>query len=113
MVRGIAGLALASSLAALSGCSDLGKPALPVDLSARPSQVGIGTVVQFHNRSGTPLTVQVAFENRKRQQRKEGTLDLPAGGTVEIGWLEGWTFESGETVQLSHPKFASRSWTVP
>lgn len=89
------------------------KPALPVVVSYRPSLVGQGLVAIFSNQSGNRLTLTVTFEDRTGQQRKTGTIDLDPNGRTEIGWLEGWRFEPGETIKISHPNYRPMNLRVP
>ncbi len=53
------------------------------------------------------------FRNKEKNQQKAGMLDLEPNGTAEIGWLEGWKLESGETITVSHPDYSSFTVTVP
>lgn len=78
------------------------KPAVPVVVSYRPSLIGAGKVAIFSNQTGNRLTITVEFENKKKNQQKNGVLDLEPNGKAEIGWAEGWMFESGETITISH-----------
>ena len=100
----------------ISGCDDVGKalvPVVPVVVTTRESAVGAGRVAQFHNQTNTQLTVSVVFKNQKKDERKETSFNIPPNGTFEIGWLEGWALESGETITISHPSYRDKTWTVP
>lgn len=99
-------------LVVIAGCDDITKPALPVVVGVRESLVGVGLVAQFYNQTNTQLTVNVVFENKKKNQRKEGIINIPANSMVEIGWLEGWYFEPGETITISHPNYKTKTWII-
>ena len=89
------------------------KPAVPVVVSYRPSLIGAGKVAIFSNQTGNRLTITVEFKNKKKNQQKNGVLDLEPNGKTEIGWAEGWMFESGETITISHPDYSSKNFTIP
>lgn len=88
------------------------KPSVPVELTLRDSAWGEGMVARFHNQTNHQLTVTVVAENAMLHQRREWTLNLQPNATQEIGWLEGWKFESGERVTVSHSDYAQKSWTI-
>ena len=96
---------------AMLGCG-LREP-VPVVVTLRDSLVGEGRVAVFSNQTPNRLTVSLVLENRAKHDRKTGNLDLEPNGTAEIGWLEGWTFESGETIEISHPNYRSKALHVP
>ena len=95
------------------GCGDVSKPEVPVIVTYRESLLGQGLVLQLNNQTNTQLTVTLVVNNEEKNYRKEGAINIPPNGQVEIGWLEGWRFESGETVTISHPNFKSRTWRIP
>jgi hypothetical protein len=41
------------------------------------------------------------------------TLNIPPFGTKEDGWLEGWSYRSGETIDISHADYEPRHVVVP
>ena len=103
-------------LVVIAGCDitkEITKPDMPVVVTKRESFLGQGLVAQFNNQTSSQLTVNLVFENKKRNQRKEGSINIPANEMVEIGWLEGWTFEPGETVTISHPNYKTKTWFIP
>lgn len=89
------------------------KPTVPVVVSYRGSAWGQGKVAIFSNQTANRLTISVKFENKKSNQQKSGTIDLEPNGKTEIGWLEGWKFESGETIEITHPDYSSKTVTIP
>jgi hypothetical protein len=88
-------------------------PPVPVSISYRESAVGRGKVAVVSNQSGDTLNVLVAHDSPARGRHKTGYLNLPPGRSVEIGWLEGWRFESGDRVSVSHAGFQPQSVLIP
>ena len=84
-------------------------------VTLRDSLVGEGRVAVFSNQTPNRLTIRVVLNNAAVNDRKEGNLDLDPNGTAEIGWLEGWTFVSGETITItiSHRDYRSQTYHVP
>lgn len=83
------------------------KPALPVALTYRKSQLGVGYVTQFMNTSGQPLSILIQVENEHLHKGKMVfRLDLPPGGQRELGHLEGWTFYSGDEIKIINDGFS-------
>ena len=97
------------------GCGEGGliSPPVPVVISLRDSVVGEGKVAIFSNQSANRLTIEVLLENKRKNERLQGSLDLDPNGTAEIGWMEGWKFESGETITVSHPNYRSKTTRIP
>jgi len=89
------------------------KPTVPVVVSFRDSRWGQGKVAIFSNQTANRLTITVKVESKQQKQEKSGNIDLEPNGRTEIGWLEGWKFESGETIDITHPDYSSKSVTVP
>ena len=98
-----------------AGCGEGGliSPPVPVVVSLRDSLVGEGKVAIFSNQSANRLTIEVLMENKRKNERLQRNLDLGPNGTAEIGWMEGWTFESGETITISHPNYRSKTERIP
>jgi hypothetical protein len=89
------------------------KPTVPVVVTYRDSAWGQGKVAIFSNQTSNRLTIGVRFENKKSNQQKSGSIDLEPNGKTEIGWLEGWMFEPGETIEITHPDYTSVVLTIP
>ena len=88
-------------------------PRVPVIVTIRDSMVGQGKVAIFSNQSSSRLTVSVECENQRVGDKRSFNIDLEPNGTFEVGWLEGWTFVSGETITISHPDYRSSTYFVP
>jgi hypothetical protein len=89
------------------------KPAVPVVVSYRESVWGRGKVAIFSNQTANRLTIGVRFENKAVNQQKAGTIDLEPNGKMEIGWMEGWMFVPGETIEITHPDFSPKTIATP
>ena len=89
----------------VTSCSQMSKPDLPVRILQRESLVKEGLVAQFHNESGRRLVVDVVLEDKGNQNRKAGALVLEANGMAELGWAEGWKFDKGDKITISHKDY--------
>lgn len=94
----------------LAGCS---KPDMPVSITWREAKLDSSLVAQFRNNSNRHLAVMTRFENKTLNQTKEGYLELPPMETIEIGWMEGWKFMSGEYLTLAHEDYKTLSVRMP
>jgi len=89
------------------------KPTVPVVISYRSSAWGKGKVAIFSNQTASRLTVTVNLTSASGKEPVSGVLDLDPNGKREIGWMEGWKFESGDRVEVTHPDYSSTSGTIP
>lgn len=89
------------------------KPEVPVVISSRSAVLGNGEVAIFSNQTGNRLTITVKIEDKTGSNRKTGTLDLDPNGKAEIGWMEGWRFKSGDTIEISHPDYSPKTTRFP
>jgi hypothetical protein len=89
------------------------QPGLPIDTTFRPAIGGNSEVAQFHNSSNKYLAVRAVFENSGLHQRRQALLNIGPYKTVEFGWLEGWSFLSGEHVLLASDGYRAKAFTVP
>lgn len=96
-----------------TGCTDPDLPDLPVTLSFRESSVGLGYVIRLTNASDRYMTVRARFFNPTLRAGRETTISLRPGLTTEFGWLEGWEFVSGESIEVAHHGFRTKAWTLP
>jgi hypothetical protein len=89
------------------------KPELPITVTFRRS-IGRGSLVaQYYNPSGKYLTVSATLRNATLGQSREITLNIGPSRTVEHGWAEGWSYRSGETIDLYHADYESLHVVVP
>jgi len=89
------------------------QPSLPIETTFRPAIGGNSEVAQFHNTGNKYLAVRAIFENSGLHQRRQTVLTIGPYKTVEFGWLEGWSFMSGESILLASDGYRARALTVP
>lgn len=88
---------------------------VPLVCSWRPSLVGEGQVVIIANPTGETLrNVHIVCRSSASNEKKEYFEDhWTPEQTKEIGWMEGWRFLSGETVEVSASGYLTKRWTTP
>jgi len=96
---------------------------MPVKIIERKGWNG-GGVVQFHNESARKLVVDVvivmgdlgsrlADSNKDYVPRKMVTrLALEPNGMKEIGWVQGWSFELGDQITISHEDYKASTYVT-
>jgi len=87
-------------------------PPVPVRIEMRRSAVGRGLVAMFTNTSAMQLSVLMATRNPTTQVVNQKSLQVPPGRKVEIGYLEGVQFASGDQVLLRSAGFEDLRYTV-
>lgn len=87
-------------------------PPVPVRIEMRRSAVGRGLVAMFTNTSAMQLSVLMAARNPTTQVVNQKSLQVPPGRKVEIGYLEGVQFASGDQVLLRSAGFEDLRYTV-
>jgi hypothetical protein len=87
-------------------------PPVPVRIEMRRSAVGRGLVAMFTNTSAMQLSVLMATRNPTTEVVKEKSFQVPAGRKVEVGYLEGVQFASGDQVRLRSAGFEELHYTV-
>jgi len=93
--------------------SGIGLHVVPMEVSSRDSLVGEGQVAIISNPTGKTLhNVRIVCRNSRLNQEKAFLEESWAPSrTVELGWAEGWRFESGETLEISAAGFSAKTWT--
>jgi len=89
------------------------KPDMPIALKYRESSVGQGYVVGLTNQSNRHLEVVVTARNPTTGEEKKWTLGISPADTEQLGWLEDWAFESGETVVVQHADYKTMRCQIP
>jgi uncharacterized membrane-anchored protein YhcB (DUF1043 family) len=87
-------------------------PAVPVRIEMRRSAMGRGLVAMFTNTSAKQLTVVMATRNPTTEAVKEQTFQISPGRKVEVGYLEGVQFASGDQVRLRSAGYEELRYTV-
>lgn len=96
---------------ALTAC---GKPA-PLEINFRASRLDSnGLVLIVHNKGNGYLSCKMIARSKVRNQSVSYPFDMGPGGKKEIGLLEsGWTFKTGEQVEIEVEGYRSHSFKVP
>ncbi|MCC2958944.1 hypothetical protein LK540_00655 [Massilia sp. IC2-278] len=87
-------------------------PAVPVRIEMRRSAMGRGLVAMFTNISAMQLPVLMATRNPTTGAVNQRSFQVAPGKTVEIGYLEGIQFASGDQVRLRSAEFDELRYTV-
>lgn len=88
------------------------KPEMPISVSTRQALFGAGLVAQFTNNSDRFLAVIATFKNPTTSQQESFRLDLSPKSLKEVGHLEGWTFVSGDEINIQHNDYEPLSRTI-
>jgi hypothetical protein len=90
--------ALATRDAALA---EANKPVLPVRVSFRLAWMGQGLVATIRNVTDSPLNVIAELREPGTDSARSVSLALDSNGTTEIGYAQGWTITSGQSVTVA------------
>jgi hypothetical protein len=90
--------ALATRDAALA---EANKPVLPVRVAFRLAFMGQGLVATIKNVSDSPLNVIAELREPGSETSRSVSLALDANGTTEIGYAQGWTITSGQSITVA------------
>jgi len=88
-------------------------PELPIYVTFRTSLMDQGLVARFQSFGKEPLHLKARFVNNKNKNKVDVVVSLAPGEQKEFGWMEGWQFESGETVFLEHDGYQPKKVLVP
>ncbi len=85
---------------------------MPVKLALRPATFGpSGKILIITNASDSPLTVDLFMSNGQMERRLR--FDLPPLVPRELGWLQGWSLKSGDTVTIDNSSYDQVKITIP
>jgi len=87
-------------------------PSVPVRIEMRRSAVGRGLVAMLTNTSAMQLSLMMATRNPTTEVVKEKSFQVGPGRKVEIGYLEGVQFASGDQILLRSAGFEELHYTV-
>jgi hypothetical protein len=102
--------ALASRDAALA---EANRPVLPVRVTFRLAWMGQGLVATIRNVSDSPLNVIAELRESGSQTVRNVSLALDSKGTTEIGYAQGWTITSGQSVTVAAGGYRSVTAFAP
>ena len=83
----------------VTGCGS--SAPLPVVVTTHHLNKGPGLSARFTNETNSEVTVDLLVENQKKNQRRIGTIKIPANGSLDLGMIDGIPFEAGETITMS------------
>lgn len=89
------------------------KPLLPLEVTFRSSIGGGSLVARYMNTSDKYLAVSVALRNPTLDQAKTVVLNIGPNRVTEHGWLQGWSYSSGETITITHADYEVMELRVP
>jgi hypothetical protein len=90
--------ALATRDAALA---EANRPVIPVRVTFRLAFMGQGLVASIRNVSDRPLNVIAELRDAGADPARTVSLALDAKGSTEIGYAQGWTITSGQSITVS------------
>jgi hypothetical protein len=67
----------------------------------------------LRNLSGTGLAVKARIVDAATHQEHDFTIDVDPGRPTEFGYVQGYAFEPGDAVTLSHDGYKTVYWVVP
>jgi hypothetical protein len=88
-------------------------PPLPVDVRFRQALMDKGYVGMFINKSNKPFACKLVLRNSSLNQKTVMLLEIAPKKTTEIGWMEGWSFASGETFEVHCDGYRTMYYSVP
>ena len=87
-----------------------GQP-VPVRVAFRRSTMARGAVAIVQNASAEPLEIKVTItDGFKTVQR---FVQMRPASTLEIGWLQGWDFKSGDVLLFEHRQYLPARFRTP
>lgn len=102
--------ALATRDAALA---EANRPVLPVRVTFRPGWMAQGLVASIRNVTDRPLNVIAELRETGEDDVHHISLALDANGTTEIGFAQGWTIKSGQSLTLFSSGYRSVTAFAP
>lgn len=88
-------------------------PPVPVRIEIRRSAVGRGLVAMFTNTSAMQLSMLIATSNPTTKVVNQRSMQVAPGRKVEIGYLEGVQFASGDQLRVRSAGFEELRYIVP
>lgn len=87
---------------------------VPVSTTFRRAIIGPGYVLQFHNKSRRtlPLKITVTSPTFNKTKTFDAVAD-PGPEPLEIGHMEGWTFASGDLIEIRSEGFTPVNVKIP
>jgi hypothetical protein len=102
--------ALATRDAALA---EANRPLIPVRVTFRLAWMGQGLVATIRNVADSPLNVIAELREPGTEAARSVSLALPPNGTNEIGYAQGWTITSGQSLTVAASGYRSVTAFAP
>jgi hypothetical protein len=102
--------ALATRDAALA---EANRPVIPVRVTFRLAFMGQGLVASIRNVTDRPLNVIADLREAGSEPSREISLALEPNKAQEIGYAQGWTITSGQSITVSSSGFRSVTAFAP
>jgi hypothetical protein len=102
--------ALATRDAALA---EANRPVIPVRVTFRLAFMGQGLVASIRNVTDRPLNVIAELRDAGAEPTRTISLALEANKATEIGYAQGWTITSGQSITVSSSGFRSVTAFAP
>ncbi len=102
--------ALATRDAALA---EANRPVIPVRVTFRLAFMGQGLVASIRNVTDRPLNVIAELRDAGSEPSRTISLALGANAATEIGYAQGWTITSGQSISVSSSGFRSVTAFAP
>ncbi len=102
--------ALATRDAALA---EANRPVIPVRVTFRLAFMGQGLVASIRNVTDRPLNVIAALHDAGAEPSRTISLALAANSAIEIGYAQGWTISSGQSISVSSSGYRSVTAFAP
>jgi hypothetical protein len=86
---------------------------LPIGVGFRKAILGHGEIAVLRNLGATGLAVRARIVDAATHQEHNFTIDVGPGRPTEFGYVQGYAFEPGDAVTLSHDGYRTVYWEVP
>jgi hypothetical protein len=93
--------------------AEANRPVLPVRVTFRLAWMGQGLVATIRNVSDEPLNVIAELRETGTEAVRNVSLALEAKGTTEIGYAQGWTITSGQSLTVASSGYRSVTAFAP
>jgi len=102
--------ALATRDAALA---EANRPLVPVRVAFRAAFMGQGFVATIRNATDGPLNVIAELREPGSDVTRSVSLALDPNGTTEVGYAQGWTITSGQSISVAASGYRSVTAFAP
>ncbi|MEN8140803.1 MAG: hypothetical protein ABFR97_06210 [Thermodesulfobacteriota bacterium] len=91
----------------------ISKPNIPITVNYRESFVGKGYVAIIKNNSKEKLELKIDLSSSAENiEKMAGSFVLEPAGNIEIGWVEGWQFKTGDKITISHDDYQAGAYII-